>query len=85
MPPLIMNNTAINAVAVHKHLGLTINSELSWSEHIDSIVSKASKRLSILRKLKFTLDRSSLEKMYLSFIRPILEYADIVWDNLPFT
>jgi len=27
------------------------------------------------------LDRKTLEKIYLTFIRPILEYADVVWDN----
>ena len=36
-----------------------------------------------MRKLKFILDRQSLEIIYTvtSFIRPILEYADMVWDN----
>ena len=28
--------------------------------------------------LKFRLDRSSLEKLYLSFIRPLLEFGDVV-------
>jgi hypothetical protein len=28
-----------------------------------------------------TLDRFSLEKIYMSFIRPILEYADVIWDS----
>ena len=27
------------------------------------------------------LSRSSLENMYLNFIRPLLEYGDVVWDN----
>jgi len=30
--------------------------------------------------LKFRLDRLSLEKLFLSFIRPLLEYGDVVWD-----
>ena len=34
-----------------------------------------------MRKLKFQLDRHSLEIIYISFIRPLLEYADVVWDN----
>ena len=34
-----------------------------------------------MRKLKFKLDRRSLQTIYFSFIRPLLEYADIVWDN----
>ena len=32
-------------------------------------------------KLKFQLDRKSLQTIYISFIRPLLEYADVVWDN----
>ena len=35
-----------------------------------------------MRKFKFHLDRKSLDKIYTSFIRPILEYADVVWCNL---
>ena len=34
-----------------------------------------------MRKLKFKLDRRSLQTIYFSFIRPLLEYADVVWDN----
>ena len=34
-----------------------------------------------MRKLKFILDRHSLEIIYTSFIRPVLEHADVVWDN----
>ena len=35
----------------------------------------------VMRRLKVCLDRKSLETIYLTFIRPILEYADVVWDN----
>ena len=34
-----------------------------------------------MRRLNFILDRKSLQIMYFSFVRPLLEYADIVWDN----
>ena len=34
-----------------------------------------------MRKLKFQFDRKALEIIYFTFIRPILEYADVVWDN----
>ena len=34
-----------------------------------------------MRKLKFSLDRKSLETIYIAFIRPLLEYADVIWDN----
>lgn len=35
----------------------------------------------MLRGLKFKLKRHTLEKIYISFIRPLLEYSDTVWDN----
>ena len=43
---------------------------------------KAYSRLGILRRVKYNLDRRTLQKIYFSFIRPILEYADIIWDNI---
>ena len=39
-------------------------------------------RIIIVRKLKFQLDRKSLQTIYFLFIRrPLLEYADVVWNN----
>jgi hypothetical protein len=76
-----MNNTIINQVTEHKHLGLEISNDANWKKHIDLITKKAFTRVSILRKFKFILDRKTLEKIYLTFIRPILEYVDVVWDN----
>ena len=34
-----------------------------------------------MRNLKFLLDRKSLQTIYFVFIRTLLEYADVVWDN----
>ena len=34
-----------------------------------------------MRRLKFIFDRKSLEIIYTSFIRPVLEYGDTIWDN----
>ena len=80
-PPIIMMNQQIQDVQFHKHLGVYFSSDCSWHQHIDYIKQKAWTRLNIMRKLKFDLDRKSLETIYISFIRPILEYADIIWDN----
>ena len=79
--PLYMRTQPIKEVNIHKHLGLNFASDCTWHEHIDYVAAKAWKRINIMRKLKFVLDRNSLEIIYFSFIRPILEYADVVWDN----
>ena len=52
---------------------------LRWSSQISELVAKSSTKLSLMRGLKFKLDRRSLETVYTSFIRPCLEYADVLW------
>ena len=71
----------LNPVSSHKHLGVIFSSDCKWTKHIDMLVERASKQLTVLRKLKFRLKREYLEKIYFTFIRPILEYASEVWDN----
>ena len=41
-----------------------------------------SKLINVLRKLKYTLNRETLLKIYNTFILPCLEYACEVWDGL---
>ena len=76
-----MNQQDIIIVESHKHLGLTFTNDLSWHEHLNNIKTKAWHRINVMRKLKFQLNRISLQIIYFSFIRPLLEYADVVWDN----
>ena len=80
-PPLFMNDTIIAETTIHKHLGLTFSSTCTWNEHVNNISLKAWTRVNLLRALKFRVSRKSLEKLYISFIRPLLEYSDSVWDN----
>ena len=49
--------------------------------YIDKIVNHAHKKLGLIKKLKFTLCRNKLSKMYVTFVRPLLEYASVVWDG----
>ena len=80
-PPLFMSNVQIKEVTSHKHLGIHLSSDCTWHTHIGYIKEKAWQRLNVMRRLKFILDRRSLEIVYTSFIRPLLEYGDTIWDN----
>ena len=80
-PPLFFDGHQLETVDTHKHLGITFNSNLSWKQHVDNISITANKKVVLLCKLKHLLDRKTLLTMYLSFIRPTLEYANVVWVN----
>ena len=63
-------------------LGVTISNNLTWSKHVDNIGSKAGMRLYVLYQLKRArISQNELVKMYVSIIRPVLEYACHVWST----
>jgi len=80
-PPLFFDGTPLKEVSQHTHLGLTIASNMSWKPHVDRICSRAGQRNNILRKLKFRIPRKTLENLFKSLVRPILEYGDVVFDD----
>lgn len=80
-PRLEFHNTILVTTQSHKHLGVTLSEDCKWHDHINNIFSSASKILGIMRKLKFTLRRPTLNQIYVSFLRPILEYSSVVWEN----
>ena len=80
-PPLYLNSTCIEEVDKHIQLGLILQSNMSWRCHIQYIFEKVSKRLNILKLLKYKLNRSTLVCLYKSLIRPLMEYGDVIWDN----
>ena len=80
-PALYFNNIPIMEVQTHKHLGVYNSDKCDWQAHLEYIQTKAWSRVHLLRSLKFVLDWKSLQTMYFTFIRPFLEYADVVWDN----
>ena len=80
-PSLYFDNNLLEFVDSHKHLGVTLSSDLKWHEHINNIINSASKVLNSMRALKFKIKRSTLNQIYISYMRPILEYASILWDG----
>ena len=81
IPQIEIDGIPIQEEEAHKHLGLTIQKNGKWSKHITDITTRAQRRVDILRGHMYTLDRQSLQKLYISFIRPLLEQNDIIWDN----
>ena len=72
----------LSCVTEAKVLGLYLQNNLKWDLQVDNMLQKANKRLFMLRSLKhFGFDRDELRVVYGSYVRPILEYADVVWHS----
>ena len=78
-----INDNEIQQVNVHKHLGVHIDSHLSWSYHISAIINKGSSKLGLLRRLRLRLPPLVIQTLFLTCIRPALEYGSLVaWSGL---
>ena len=78
--PLNFDDTNVKQTGFQKHLGLILDSQLSFEEHLKTIFSKANKTIGLIRKLRNSLPRASL-MTYIYFIRPHLDYGDIAYDQ----
>ena len=64
-----------------KHLGVVLDNRLSFEDHLNMILNKVNKTIELLRKLQNILPRSAQLTIYKSFIRPHLDYGDIIYDQ----
>ena len=82
--PIIYNYKLHGHVLKHvdcvKYLGVHINKQLNWNTHISHTTSKANKSLNFLRRNINVSNPTIKGRAYKSLVRPILEYAQVVWD-----
>ena len=62
-----------------KYLGILIDQNLSWKVHIDNIVTKASKLIGLIAKLRHIVPFHTLLTIYRSLILPFFTYGITVW------
>ena len=66
-----------------KYLGVIINNQLSWNNHIDNICTKANSSVAFLRRNLQISQHHIKSYAYTTLVRPQVEYAAAVWD--PYT
>ena len=79
-PPLRLNNN-VSQASSQKHLGLTLDNRLRFDERLTNVSNTISKTIGLLRKLQNILPRPALLTIYKCFIRPHLDYGDIIYDQ----
>jgi len=78
---LFINGQRINKVSSCKYLGVIIDDDFKWNEHIDYIYKKIIRFCSIIYKLRMIVPRKVLNKLYYAFIYPYVSYGIEVYAN----
>ena len=72
--PLIFDDEVLDRVGSHKHLGVTLEPDLSWDTHLKKVINHANLKMSILSSVR-DLDRKTLAMMYKLLVRSIIDYC----------
>ena len=81
LPRLKISDHAIERVESIRFLGVILDQNLSWKEHIKHIENKIAKNIGILYKAKPYLNKGSLLSLYFSYIHTYLNYANVAWGS----
>ena len=80
-PKLKINSTEISFVEKFDFLGIVIDKNLNWKDHINKISGKVSKTIAVMNKLKHFLPQNTLLTIYNSLIMPHLIYGINLWSS----
>jgi len=80
-PLLSFNEIPVAREESTKHIGMVLDSKLSFRQHILEGIEKAKKGLSLMKFLSRFVNRKTLELTYTMHVRPHLEYGDILFHN----
>ena len=78
-PVILFNDTPVKKVDEHKHLGLLLDSKLSFAAHIKAAIGKSRKSIGLLKYLSNYLPRHTLNELYKLYVRPHLDYGDVIY------
>ena len=79
--PIKFNERIFTKCNHQKHLGIILDSNLNFNTHIDQKIKKCNKLIGLIRRPFVNLPRNALLTIYKSFIRPHLDYGDILYDK----
>ena len=81
VPKINIDKNQIDQIHSTKFLGVLINENLTWSDHIAAVLNKTNKNVGIIRKLNKTLPSDILLTLYNTLIAPYLDYCNIAWSS----
>ena len=74
-----LGDDVLEATSEEKDLGILIDDELKFHNHVAYAVKKANGVLSCIPRSFECRDRSTIPKLYKGLVRPLIDYGDSIW------
>ena len=78
--PYLLDGVLLCTESHEKDLGVILSSKLSYTDHIDSTISRASQKLGLIKRHCDVVDNAKLRRtLYLSLVRSLFEHCSVIW------
>ena len=75
------NDDQLQTISNSKILGVFVDNNLCWSEHVKHITKKIASNIWLLSKIKMYLSLEHRVQFYKSYIQPHIDFCNIIWGN----
>ena len=72
-------NEDIPEKASTKYLGVNIDKHITWKEHINYLLSKLTRAIAILTKIRYNVPKYLLRTLFFTFYKPYIDYCINIW------
>ena len=79
---LSVNGISSSRVEHTKCLGVHIDENLTWAEHVNNLTKKVVCNISVLRKISSAVTLDNRLTVYRSIIEPYFKFCSLVWDSI---
>ena len=76
-PKIMLNNVPLEVVSVHKYLGISLDSQLSYNLHANKFISSVTPKLKQFQQMRSFLNTKAALIVYKNMLLPMLEYGDV--------
>ena len=78
---LNFQNEPLNMISSDKILGVFVDNNLTWTDHIKYLTKKIASSIWLLSKIKKFLSQDHRVQFYKSYIQPHIDFCNIVWGS----
>ena len=79
LPVYMLGHSQLSITSSFKYLGVTLNSQLTWNDHVKNVVSRANRMFGLIRTVAFNSSVCAKLCLYKSLVLPVLEYGIPAW------
>ena len=78
---IYFDNESIPQVSSHRLLGIILDQNLTWCDHIDMLLNRISSKIYQLSRIKNFIDINTRKLFYFAYIEPYFTYCSSVWGH----